>query len=141
VRTVERHLIAGVGVDRCHQPLREAKGVVQHFGHRGDAVSRARGTRDHVVLLRIVVCVIDPDDQSEVCAFARSQDQDLARATLQVQRRVVAAAELAGGLDHHVDAEVAPADGRRLRTPRAAMDLPLTMIEQSVCATSAANLP
>jgi hypothetical protein len=66
------------------------------------------------VLLRIVVCVIDPDDHREVCAFARSRYQDLARTTFQVQRRVVAAAELAGGLDHHVRAEVAPADGRRL---------------------------
>src|SRR6478672_10728054 len=43
-------LVAGVGVDRRHQALDDAELVVEHLGHRGEAVRRAGGVRDDRVL-------------------------------------------------------------------------------------------
>jgi hypothetical protein len=67
-----------------------------------------------VVPLRVVVAVVDPEHDRQVDAFARRRDQDLPGAALQVQRRAVPGAELAGGLDHDVGAEPAPVDRGRV---------------------------
>src|SRR5271165_2563048 len=60
--------------------------------------------------LRVVVSVVDPDDNRQIHALSWRGDQNLARATLEVESCVVAAAELTGGFDHDVHAEVAPPD-------------------------------
>ena len=46
VRAVLQVLVLGVGVDRGHQTLLDADQVVEHLGHRGQAVGGARGVGD-----------------------------------------------------------------------------------------------
>ncbi len=52
VRQVQDALVVGVGVDGGHQAALDAKGVVEHLGHWGQAVGRAGGIGDDVVLGR-----------------------------------------------------------------------------------------
>ena len=44
MRRVECILIVGIGVDGSHKPCNDAKLVVQHFCHRGQAVGSAGST-------------------------------------------------------------------------------------------------
>ena len=55
VRASCRFWSCGVGVDRGHQALDDAELVVEHLGHRRQAVGRARGVGDDVVAGRVVV--------------------------------------------------------------------------------------
>ena len=50
VRQVEDVLIVGVGVNRGHETLLDAEGVVEHLGYRRQAVGGAGGVGDDVVL-------------------------------------------------------------------------------------------
>ena len=43
VGAVDQVLVAGVGVDRVHEALLDAEGVVEHLDHRHEAVGGARG--------------------------------------------------------------------------------------------------
>ena len=50
VDLVGHALVVGVGVAGRHQALFDPERLVQHLGHRGQAVRRARGVRDDPVL-------------------------------------------------------------------------------------------
>ena len=50
VRTVDQHLVAGVGVHRGHQALLHAEGVVEHLDQRHEAVGGARRVGDDLVV-------------------------------------------------------------------------------------------
>src|SRR5690606_36090486 len=81
------------------------------LGHRGQAVGRAGGVGDHVVLRRVVVLVVHAHDEGRVLTLGRCGDDDLLRARLDVLAGVVGLGEVAGRLDDVVDAQVAPAKG------------------------------
>ena len=51
MRQVEDALIVGVRVDRRHQTVLDAKGIVEHLGDRSQAVGRAAAVGDDFVLL------------------------------------------------------------------------------------------
>ena len=71
-------LVGGVGVDRGHQPMHDADGVVEDLRHRRQAVGRARGIGDHVVLLAVVDLVeVDPQHDRRVRAARGRRDDDL----------------------------------------------------------------
>ena len=108
VREVKDDLVIGVGVDRGHQALADAEGVVQHLGHRRDAVRRAGRVGDDVVLRGVVLVVVDAHHDRDVLAGGRRRDNDLPGAAGQMLGRVGSLREPAGRLDHHIHAEVAP---------------------------------
>jgi hypothetical protein len=64
------------------------------------------------VVIRVVVLVVDLEDERGVDVLGRSGDHHLLRAALEVSRGLLAVGEDAGGLDDDVGADVAPGDLR-----------------------------
>ena len=108
VDVVEQVLVGGVGVDRGHQALDDAELVVEHLGHRRQAVGRARRVGDHVVAGRVVQLVVDAHHDGDVVVGGRRGDDDLLGAGVDVRVRLGGVGEEAGGLDDHVGADLAP---------------------------------
>ncbi len=84
--------------------------------------------------VRVVVAGVDAQHEGRVQPLAGSGHDDLARAGLEVPRRVVPAPEPAGGLDHHLGVDRSPvqlgrvmlgggADARPIDDEGAAVDL------------------
>src|ERR671915_101820 len=65
VRTVLKVLIGRVGVDRRHQAALDAERVVEDLRHRREAVGGAGRVGNDRVPGRVVVAVIDPEDDGE----------------------------------------------------------------------------
>ena len=107
---VDERLVARVRVDRRHQALLDAESVVQDLGQRCQAVRGARRVRDHGVLRRVEHRVVDTHADGRVGVTARRGDHDPLDAAAEVLRRVLAAGEDAGRLDHDVDVVVGPRD-------------------------------
>ena len=63
---------------------------------------------------RVVLVVVDAEHERDVRLLGRRRDQHLLRARVEVLLRAVALGEVARRLDHDVDAEVAPRQGRRV---------------------------
>src|SRR5690606_32032724 len=114
VRTVHQGLVAGVGVDRVHQALLHAEGVVEDLDERNEAVGGAGRVRHDDVLLGIERVVVDADHERGVHAAGRGGDDHAGRSTIEVGSGLVAVGEDAGRLDDHVDAQVTPGDLRRV---------------------------
>src|SRR5215211_6795500 len=108
VGEVEDDLVVGVGVDGGHEALLDPEAVEQDLGQGDHRVGRAGGVGDDVVAGRVVRLVVDPHHDGDVLVLGRGRDDDLPGPALEVQGGVVALGEAAGGLDDHVDAEVAP---------------------------------
>ena len=120
-------LIGGVGVDRGHQAVLDPDRVVEHLGHRGQAVGRARGVRDHVVVVAVVDLVeVDAERDGDVRLGGRRRDQHLLGAGGEVLGGVLAVGEQSGGLDHHLGAQLAPGQLRRIRSVKKRISLPST---------------
>jgi hypothetical protein len=114
VRQVEQLLVVGVGVDRRHPPLPDAEALVEHFRHRREAVRRARGVGDDLVLRRIVVAVVDAHEEGHVGLLRRRGDDHALRAGRQVLGGCVPLGEESRGLEHDLHAEVLPRELRRI---------------------------
>ena len=122
VRHVLQALVGRVGVDRRHQAVLDADGLVGDLRERREAVRRARRVGDDVVLVGVVLVEVDAEADRDVLALGRRGDDDLLRAAVEVLGGVLAVGEEAGRLDDDVDAEVAPrqlAPGRARRAPAA----------------------
>ncbi len=72
VGQVQDALVVGVGVDGGHQRLLDAEGIAENFGHRSNAVGGARGIGQDVVLLRVVLILVHPQDNGQIGALGRS---------------------------------------------------------------------
>ena len=96
VRQVERALVVGVRVDRRHEAALDRVRVVQDLGERRDAVRRARGVGDDLVVLRVVVAVVDADHQRHIGVGRRRRDHDLRGARVEVLLGAVALREVTG---------------------------------------------
>ena len=109
VRHVDEALIAGVRVDRRHQAVADAEGLVQHLRDGCEAVRRARGVRDDRVPLG-VVCggEVHAEHDGRVRVLRGRRDDHLARAGGKMLRRVGAGPEAPGALEHDVDARARP---------------------------------
>jgi hypothetical protein len=114
VRAVLKVLVRRVRVDRGHDPALYSHRVVQHARNWPEAVRGAGRVRYHVVLVRVVHVVVHAEHDGHVRLGGRRGDDHLLRARREVLRRVVALGEEAGGLDHHVGAQVAPWQRRRI---------------------------
>ncbi|MPM54121.1 hypothetical protein SDC9_100894 [bioreactor metagenome] len=114
VRRVEQALVAGVGVHGGHQPALDTEGVVEHLGQRRQRVGRAGTVGEDVAGGRVEGVIVHAQDEHRDVALGRGGDDDLAGTTLQVGQRLATVGEPAGGLDHHVGADVTPRDARRV---------------------------
>ena len=109
---VEDPLVVRVGVDRRHHPLLDAERLVDDHDRRGEAVRRAGGVGDDVVLLRLVALVVDPHHDRQVLLLGGGGDDHLLRAGLEVGGGLRTGQEQTGALDHDIDPLVVPGDGR-----------------------------
>ena len=108
VRCVLDALVAGVGVDGGHQALFDAELVIEDLCHRRQAVGGAGCCGNNIVVCRIVGVRVNAIDEGSVYFLARSRDDDLLSASLEVSLGVIAIGETAGGLDHEVYVVFAP---------------------------------
>ena len=97
-------LIAGIGVDRRHEALLDADRLVQHLGDRRQAIGRARGVGDDVVVLGQLV-VVDAVDDGEIGAVGRGRDDHPLGAGLEMRRGLLLRGEDAGAFERDIDAE------------------------------------
>ena len=107
---VEHRLVVGVGVDRRHEALAEAEGVVEHLHHRHEAVGRARGGRDDEVARRVESVVVHADDEGGVGLLAGRRDDHALGTALDVAAGGLTAGEASRRLDDDLDASLAPGD-------------------------------
>ena len=105
---IEQLLIVRVRVHRRHPAATEPETVVQHLGHRGEAVRRARRVGDDAVHRGVVAVVVDAEHQRQVRALRGRGDDDPLGAGCEVLAGVGPLREQPRGLDDHVHAEVGP---------------------------------
>ncbi|MCY1298930.1 hypothetical protein D9M70_484390 [compost metagenome] len=101
---VERRLVVRVGVDRGHEAVVDADGIVQDLDDRNQAVRGAGCVGDDQVVLGQLV-MVDAVDDRQVSAVGRSRNDDALGAGGQVRCSLVAGGEDAGALHRDVDAE------------------------------------
>ncbi len=104
MQRVEGRLVARVGVNRRHEAVLDADGVVQHVHHGCEAVGGARGVRDDEMILGELV-VVDAVDDRQVRAVGGSRHEHALGAGVEVQLRLVLRCEDAGALERDVDTE------------------------------------
>jgi hypothetical protein len=110
VRHIGQPLIVGVGVNRGDEAAFETERVVEHLGHRSQAVGRAGGVGDDDVL-GLEVFVVDPQHHGGVdLILGRDAQHDLLGTRRDVLFQRFAVAKDARGLDDEVDAQLAPGD-------------------------------
>ena len=110
VRSVVQALVAGVGVDGDHETGFDAEVLVENLDQRSQAVRGARSVRDDVVNLGVVGLAVHADDEGGVFVLRGSGDDDLLGAAVDVGLSLGCVGEEAGGLDHDVNAELAPGE-------------------------------
>jgi len=74
VREIKDHLIVGVGVNRRHRPADNLKIVMDDLGDWRQAIRRAGSIRNDVMLGRIVLVVVHPENQGNVLILGWSRD-------------------------------------------------------------------
>ena len=114
MHNVQHWLVVGVGVDRRHQPALDAEGVEDHLGRECQAVGRAAGVADDVVLFGVVDALVDPQHDGHVLVGGRRGDDHLASAGLAVRGGLGRVGEDSGRLDDERNAELAPGERRRV---------------------------
>ena len=106
---VGEDLVVRVGVDRGHQATFDTYRAVQGLGERSEAVRRAGGVGDDEVG-GLEDLLIDAVDNRSVSRLARSGEQDLLGALLDVHHALFLRIEGARALHHDVDVEFSPGD-------------------------------
>ena len=97
---VERRLVAGVGVDRRHEAVVDADGIVQNLGHGRQAVGGAGGGGEQVMFARLVEVVVDPHDDIERALFDRRGHDDFFDPLIEVGLQGFRCLEVAAALEH-----------------------------------------
>mmetsp|Transcript_7147 Transcript_7147/g.12849 ORF Transcript_7147/g.12849 Transcript_7147/m.12849 type:complete len:400 (+) Transcript_7147:130-1329(+) len=111
-RAVHGLLRRGGGVHRGHQAALDAEAVVEHLGHRRQAVRRAAGVADD--RLAGVLRVVDAIDEHRRVVLAGCALDHLLRARVDVLLAGVERQEQAGRLHHHINADIAPGQRGRI---------------------------
>src|SRR5688500_4719155 len=114
VEHVQHVLVVRVAVDRGHQAALDAEAIENHLGREGEAVRRAAGVADDVVLLAVVGALVDAEDQRDVLALGGRRDDHLPGAGGAVRGGLLGIGEDPGRFDHDVDAEVSPRQSGRV---------------------------
>src|SRR6185295_10653663 len=82
--------------------------LVQHLRERREAVRRARGVGDDVMLGRVVRAFVHAEDDGDVLAFRGRRDDHLLGAGREMLGGRIAVREQPRRLEHDVDAEILP---------------------------------
>jgi len=114
VGEVQNALIVGVGVDGGHEATHDAKVVMQHLGHGGQAVGSA-GSVGNDLVFRFELQVVDTHHDGGVhLIFGRSGEDHLVGASSEVFGGLFLAGKDAGGFHHDFHAEVFPGQDFRV---------------------------
>ena len=105
VRQVEQLLVVRVRVNRRHPALPDAELLMDDLRERRQAVRRARRVRDDLVRGRIVLFVVDAENERDVRPLGRRRDHDLLGARGEMLGGGAAVGEEPGRLEDDVDAE------------------------------------
>src|SRR6185437_4492905 len=110
VRRVEDDLVIGVAVDRGHDAAGDAEGIVEDLDDRCEAVGGAGGIGDDVVLRRVVLVVIDAEDDGDVLVAGRGRDDHLFDGRAEVGLGLGGVGEEAGRFDNDLGAYAGPVE-------------------------------
>ncbi len=108
VRQVQQVLVVRVGVDRGHDSVANAEVLQQYLGHRRQAVGRAGGVGDDLVLARIIGVLVHAQHDRHVRVLGRGRDDHPLGAGREVLAGSFVIGEAARGLDHQINAQVLP---------------------------------
>ena len=108
VRQVEQILVVRIRVHRGHPTLAQPEALVDHLCNWRETVGRAGCVRDDVVLGRVVLVLVDPEDHGDIRSLRRRGDDDLFRTGRQMLGRVVTLGEEPCSFEDHVDAQIFP---------------------------------
>jgi hypothetical protein len=84
VRNIKDALIIGVAVDGSHQRARDPPAIRDDFRRRGEAVRRAAGVRDDVMLGWVVLLLVHAHHDRQIFARRWGADDHLLCASLAV---------------------------------------------------------
>ncbi len=100
-------------MDRRHVAALDADQIVEHLGHRRQAVGGAGGIADHGVLGAQLV-VIDAVDHGQIGAVGRGRDQHPLGTGTKMTRGLLLGGEDAGAFHDDVDAQGTPGQLRKI---------------------------
>ncbi|MPN25372.1 hypothetical protein SDC9_172781 [bioreactor metagenome] len=100
---VGQALAVGVGVNRAHHAVLDAKMPVQDLGKGSQAVGCAGCVGNDVMEGVIIIFFIDAHDNCDVLILGGSGNDHLFRAGIQVSLSQFPGPVLAGALNHNVD--------------------------------------
>ena len=104
-----QRLAVGVGMRGVHQPVLNAKLLVQHLRRWRQTISGATPVADHKMLGRIVQRVVHAHHHRQIVIFSRGGNNDaFCAAARDMYRRFFTFGEEAGGFDYHLNASVFP---------------------------------
>ena len=105
---IEQSLVTGVGVDGGHQPPYNTEVVENDLGHRGQAVGRAGGVGEHVMLGRVIFLLVDAHDDGLHLTLGGRGDDHLGRPGVDMRLGRFHVGEQAGALEHVLGPELRP---------------------------------
>jgi len=111
---VEDALIVCVGVNRSHQTFDDAEVFQEHLGNWCQTVGGAGCIRNNIVPGGIVKFFIDAHTDCQIDLFARSADDNLAGAGLDMLASIFAVSKEACRFDNDVNAKLFPGQGSRV---------------------------
>src|SRR5207244_5305846 len=111
---VEQTLAQRLRMDRREESLLDPELVVQHLRYRSEAVRRAGRVRDYVVLLRVELLLVHPEDDRLVLVLGWRGDDHVLRPRVDVRLRLRRVGEEPGRLHDYVDLEIRPRQLRRI---------------------------
>ena len=141
MRGVEDDLVVGVAVDGGHDAGRDAEGVVQDLDDGGQAVRGAGGVGNDVVVRRVVLVVVDAEDEGDVLVGGRGRDDDLLDGGAEVGLGLFGVGEEAGGFDDDSAPTVAQSSLAGSRSAKTLICLPSTVMESAPGVISCLRLP
>ena len=97
-------------MDGGHEAADEAAGFKDYLDDRGEAVGGATGVGEDVVLGRIVLVLVDAEDDGQVFVAGGSGDDDFFNGRAEVCLGLGAVSKVAGGFDDDLRADRSPGE-------------------------------
>src|SRR5262249_24108635 len=108
VGNIKNHLVVGVGVNRGHGAANDFEGLMYNFSNRSQAVRGAGGVGNNVMSPRIIVLMIDPENESHIFILCGSRDDDFLDWSAQVFLGIIRIGKAARRFDYHLSADRLP---------------------------------
>src|SRR5271169_159084 len=108
VRQIEKLLVVRVGMNGGHGAAVNAKGVLENFGDRGQAIRGARGVGNDVMFRGIVGLVVDAENERSVRALGWGGDDDFFDRAPEMLCCLGAIGEETGGFNHDIRSDAGP---------------------------------